>query len=80
MVKLYLDLIDERQKAVEGILRAGHIPAGMELFIPGDKDQWTIIEKWIKESDILMLIFGGRYGSIEPKSGKVIHSWNMNMH
>lgn len=66
----YLDLKDERQKAVEGILRAGHIPAGMELFVPANKTQWAIIEKWIKESDILMLILGGKYGSIEPGSGK----------
>ncbi|OIK11317.1 DUF4062 domain-containing protein [Bacillus sp. MUM 13] len=66
----YLDLKDERQKAVEGILRAGHIPAGMELFIPANKTQWEIIEKWIKESDVLMLILGGKYGSIEPESGK----------
>lgn len=28
----YLDLKSERQKAVEGILRSKHIPAGMELF------------------------------------------------
>lgn len=66
----YLDLKDERQKAVEGILRAGHIPAGMELFIPANKSQWSIIEKWIEESDVLMLILGGKYGSIEPDSGK----------
>ncbi|WP_112181631.1 DUF4062 domain-containing protein [Paraliobacillus zengyii] len=66
----YLDLIDERQKAVEGILRSGHIPAGMELFIPNNKTQWEIIEKWIKESDVLMLILGGKYGTVEKKSGK----------
>lgn len=66
----YLDLKNERQKAVEGILRAGHIPAGMELFIPANKTQWDIIEKWIKESDVLMLILGGKYGSIEIESGK----------
>jgi hypothetical protein len=66
----YLDLKDERQKAVEGILRAGHIPAGMELFTAASKSQWQVIEEWIKESDILMLILGGKYGSIEPKSGK----------
>lgn len=52
----YLDLKDERQKAVEGILRAGHIPAGMELFTAASKSQWQIIEEWIKESDILFLI------------------------
>jgi len=28
----YKDLVDERQSAVEAILNAGHIPAGMELF------------------------------------------------
>ncbi|OZU89406.1 hypothetical protein CIL03_06745 [Virgibacillus indicus] len=66
----YQDLQEERQKAVEGILRAGHIPAGMELFIPANKSQWSIIEKWIEESDVLMLILGGRYGTIEPESGK----------
>ncbi|MGD6899987.1 DUF4062 domain-containing protein [Bacillus infantis] len=66
----YLDLKDERQKAVEGILRSRHIPAGMELFVPSDKTQWEIIKEWIKDSDLLLLILGGRYGSIEPESGK----------
>ncbi|MFY0521467.1 DUF4062 domain-containing protein [Lysinibacillus sp. UGB7] len=66
----YLDLEVERQKAVEAILKAGHIPAGMELFRSNNKDQWVIIEKWIKESDVLMLILGGKYGSVDPESGK----------
>lgn len=66
----YLDLKSEREKAVEGILRAGHIPAGMELFTASSKSQWDIIEEWIKESDVLFLILGGKYGSIEPQSGK----------
>lgn len=65
----YVDLIDERQAAVEAILKAGHIPAGMELFTATNQSQWTIIQKWIDESDIYMLILGGRYGSIEPISG-----------
>ncbi|HOH56072.1 MAG TPA: DUF4062 domain-containing protein [bacterium] len=63
------DLKSERQAAVEAILKAGHIPAGMELFIAGDKSQWEVIKKWILDSDVYMLILGGRYGSIEPKSG-----------
>jgi len=42
----------------------------MELFVPSDKTQWEIIKEWIKDSDLLMLILGGRYGSIEPNSGK----------
>jgi len=32
----FSDLIKERQAAVEAILTAGHIPAGMELFTAGD--------------------------------------------
>ncbi len=66
----YLDLIQERQAAVEAILRGGHIPAGMELFAAGDKSQLETIHRWIDESDIFMLILGGRYGSLEPSSGK----------
>ncbi|ENV56240.1 hypothetical protein F951_02753 [Acinetobacter soli CIP 110264] len=65
----YLDLIDERQAAVEAILKAGHIPAGMELFTASNQSQWSIIQRWIDESDVYMLILGGRYGSIEPESG-----------
>lgn len=65
----YEDLKDERQAAVEAILRAGHIPAGMELFCAGSEAQLDVIRRWIDESDVYMLIMGGRYGSVEPKSG-----------
>lgn len=64
----YTDLIEERQAAVEAILDTGHIPAGMELFKAG-KSQMKTICKWIDESDVYMLILGGRYGSIEEESG-----------
>ena len=66
----YTDLIDERQAAVQAVLDAGHIPAGMELFKAGNSSQLKTIYKWIDESDVYMLILGGRYGSIESKSGK----------
>jgi len=66
----YTDLKEERQAAVEAILDAGHIPAGMELFKAGNESQLKTIYKWIDESDVYMLILGGRYGSIEEKSGK----------
>lgn len=65
----FTDLIAERQAAVSAILKAGHIPAGMELFTSGDKSQMDTIKKWIDESDVYMLILGGRYGTIEPISG-----------
>ncbi len=64
----YIDLIEERQVAVQAILDASHIPAGMELFKAG-KSQMKTIQKWIDESDVYMLILGGRYGSIEEESG-----------
>ncbi|EHJ92870.1 DUF4062 domain-containing protein [Vreelandella boliviensis] len=65
----YIDLIEERQAAVGAVLKSGHIPAGMELFTAGDKSQLEIIKRWIDESDVYMLILGGRYGSVEPESG-----------
>ncbi len=64
----YLDLKLERQAAVEAVLRASHIPAGMELFSAGNESQLEIIKRWIEECDVYMLILGGRYGSLEPNS------------
>ena len=65
----YTDLIEERQATVEAILDAGHIPVGMELFKAGNESQLRTIYKWIDESDVYILIIGGKYGSIEEKSG-----------
>lgn len=64
----YLDLKSERQAAVEAILKSGHIPAGMELFSAGNESQIETIRRWIDESDVYMLILGGRYGSVDPKT------------
>jgi Domain of unknown function (DUF4062) len=66
----YSDLKEERQAAVEAILSACHIPAGMELFAAGDESQMEVIRRWIDESDVFLLILGGRYGSVEPTSNK----------
>ncbi len=66
----YLDLKEERQAAVEAILAAGHIPAGMELFTAGDESQLEVIKQWIDESDVYVLILGARYGSIDALTGK----------
>jgi len=66
----YEDLIDHRLAAMEAILAAGHIPAAMEQFSPGDETAWDKIKRWIDESDAFILILGGRYGSINPESGK----------
>lgn len=66
----YTDMILERQAAIEAILECGHIPAGMELFAADNKKQFEVIKKWIRDSDIFILILGGRYGSVETSSKK----------
>ncbi|MEK3671100.1 DUF4062 domain-containing protein [Paenibacillus sp. FSL R10-2771] len=71
----YTDMIEERQAAVSAVLNAGHIPAGMELFKSGDKSQKVTIQRWIQESDVYMLILGGRYGSIDEETGKSYTHW-----
>ena len=64
----YIDLKEERQATVEAILKKGHIPAGMELFSANNKSQWEVIKKWIDNSDIYVLLLGGRYGSINNET------------
>ncbi|WP_163529261.1 DUF4062 domain-containing protein [Halobacillus ihumii] len=71
----YTDLLSEREAAVEAVISAGHIPAGMELFRAGDETQKETIKKWIQESDVYLLILGGRYGSIESTSQKSYTHW-----
>jgi hypothetical protein len=41
----YNDLINERLAAMEAILAAGHIPAAMEQFSPGDETAWDKIKQ-----------------------------------
>lgn len=71
----YEDLKEERQSAVQAILTSGHIPAGMELFSAGDESQKETIRRWIQESDVYLLILGGRYGSIDSSTGKSYTHW-----
>ncbi|MEC0091795.1 DUF4062 domain-containing protein [Paenibacillus macquariensis] len=71
----YTDMIEERQTAVSAVLNSGHIPAGMELFKSGDQSQKETIKRWIDESDVYMLILGGRYGSIDEATGKSYTHW-----
>ncbi|MGW9531191.1 DUF4062 domain-containing protein, partial [Paenibacillus terrae] len=68
-------MVEERQAAVTAVLNAGHIPAGMELFKSGDQSQKETIKRWINESDVYMLILGGRYGSIDTETEKSYTHW-----
>lgn len=42
----------------------------MELFKANNQDQMNIIRQWIDESDVFLLILGGRYGSLDPATQK----------
>ncbi|PFR04425.1 hypothetical protein COK31_11180 [Bacillus cereus] len=71
----FTDLQEERQAAVQAVLNAGHIPAGMELFKAADTSQKETIKNWIEESDVYMLILGGRYGTIDHETGLSYTHW-----
>lgn len=64
----YVDLKEERKAIIEAILNFRHIPAGMEMFTASNDEQFEYIKKIIDNCDYYVLIVGGRYGSINPKT------------
>jgi hypothetical protein len=65
----FVDLREERNKAMNATLMADCIPTGMELFVAQDEEQFNAIKKIIDLCDFYVLILGSRYGSINPKTG-----------
>ena len=65
----YQDLIDERKKALDVLLMADCIPAGMEAFVATDLAQFEVIKKVIDLCDYYVLIIGKKYGSVNPETG-----------
>lgn len=61
------DLKIEREFIRDCITHNGNIPIGMEDF-SGGRPSWSYIEKAITDCDYYILIVGGRYGSLNPKS------------
>lgn len=66
----YEDLKEARQEVVNALLQMNCFPVGMEYFNASDKSQWEVIKSLIEECDYYILIIAGRYGSVEPTSGK----------
>ena len=64
----YSDLVEERQAALEAILTSGHIPAGMELFSPQHKLPMDVVQQWIDDSDVFLLILGRKTGAMDAAS------------
>lgn len=65
----FTDLQDARSKVTWEVLKAGHIPVGMENFSAADERGWRTIQRTIDTSDYYVLIVGGRYGSIDNSIG-----------
>lgn len=60
----YDDLKEERNSAINIVMKHHQIPAGMELFGAMGEEQWKYIKKEINESDYYLLILAGKYGSL----------------
>jgi hypothetical protein len=59
----FLDLREERQQTLRGLLAAECIPAGMEFFPSSDEELWTLIRDVLDDCDYYLLLIGSRYGS-----------------
>jgi hypothetical protein len=62
----YRDLHLAREAVTWEILKARHIPAGMESFPATDNRGWDVIQRTIEDSDYYVVVVAGRYGSIDP--------------
>lgn len=60
----YKDLIVERQKVIEAILKLYHFPIGMEMFHADNEEQWSQIKRTIDMSDYYILIMGRYCGTL----------------
>ena len=61
----YLDLKEERSSVISAILDMGCIPVAMEQFPAGPQNQWEYIKEMILESDYVVLIVAGCYGTLD---------------
>ena len=57
------DLKDERKSVIECLLAQDYFPSGMEFFPSTNCDQFDYIKDMIDQSDFVIVIVKGRYGS-----------------
>jgi len=62
----FRDFKEARHRLILETLKLGHIPAGMELFQPGDERNIDVIRRDISSSDIFVILVGDRLGSTVP--------------
>lgn len=65
----FQDLRQTREAVTWEILKAGHIPVGMENFSALDDRGWKVIDRTLGTTDYYVLLVAGRYGSIDSSLG-----------
>lgn len=64
----YEDLIEERSKVIEAIMRMEKHPICMEYFNASSQKSWDFVQEKLKKSDCYLLILAGKYGTIDEKT------------
>ena len=63
------DLVEEREKLNQTILRKKHHVLCMETFNSANCPPWELCKETIDQADYFVLILSQKYGSINPKTG-----------
>lgn len=63
-------MIREREVVFQALLKNGNIVGGMEFFTGENIEKFEVIKNDIDDSDIFILILGGRYGTICKETNK----------
>lgn len=66
----YTDLVEERQAVSKALLRSDCFPSQMENWPAMDAEQMEAIRQLIDECDYYLVVSAGKYGSIDPATGK----------
>ena len=66
----YEDMFEERDIIFQSLLKNGNIIGGMELFTGDNIEKFEVIKNDINDSDIFLLLLGGRYGTICKETNK----------
>ena len=72
------DLSKARIEIITGILEAGHIPSGMELWAAGTNPTKSDIANRLSTCDIHIILLGGRYGHVPANSDISITEWEFD--
>lgn len=64
----FRDLKDWRRALIDQILRADHIPSGMEGFSAADEEDLKVIQRAIDQCDIYVVVVGSSFGSEIPNT------------